>query len=252
MSLKMKALVALCAVACSSSLYAQELKVYGAGGPAPAFKAAVAQFEKDTGVKVAFVAGPTSAWIAAAKEDADVLFSGSENMMSDFAAALGPQVDPAQAEPLYMRPMVLVVRPGNPKHIGGFEDLFKPGVKVEVVNGSGLSGVWEDMAGRDGNIGHLRALRHNIVSYAKNSGEAKQIWSEHADIDVWLTWNIWQAGNQQLGEVVKIEPRYALFRDTGVVITQKGHAHPAAARLLDYLKSPSGAAFFEAKGWLTN
>lgn len=228
---------------------AEELHVYGPGGPAPAYKAAAAQFEARTGLQVKVVAGLTPSWIDAAKADGDVIFSGSEHMMTDFAMALGEQIQPADVEPLYIRPMAIIVRAGNPKHIHGFEDLMKPGVKLEVVNGSGLTGAWEDMAGRYGRMDHIRALRKNIAAYGKNSADAKQIWTDHPELDAWLTWTVWQSAYKQIGEVIPVDAKYALYRDTGVVLTQRGKANPVAAKFLAFLKSDEGAKIFVSSGW---
>ncbi|WP_295990231.1 substrate-binding domain-containing protein [Rugamonas sp.] len=245
-----KPLLLLLGAAAVGHAGAQELKVYGPGGPAPAFKAAAAKFEEQTGIKVKLVAGLTPTWIDAAKIDAEVVYSGSEHMMTEFAFVLGDQVKLADAEPLYVRPMTIVVRAGNPKKIHGFEDLMKPGVKLEVVNGSGLSGAWEDMAGRNGDIGQIRALRSNVAAYAKNSADAKQIWTERPELDAWLTWTAWQNAFSQVGDAIPVEPRYALYRDAGVVVTQRGRANPAAAQFVAFLKSDAGAQIFVAKGWL--
>ena len=40
--------------------------------------------------------------------------------MSDFAKALPGAFDLKEAEPLYLRPVAILVRPGNPKGIRGF------------------------------------------------------------------------------------------------------------------------------------
>jgi accessory colonization factor AcfC len=228
------------------------LNVYGAGGPAPAMKEAAATFQKKTGVAVSVTAGPTPAWIAKAREDADVIYSGSEDMMAAFVDAMGDQLTPAAPEPLYLRPMAMLVRPGNPAHIARFTDLLKPGIKVLVVNGSGQNGAWEDIAGRLGKIEQVKAFRSNIVAFARNSAEAKQTWTEHSDIDVWLVWNIWQVANPSLADAVPIEPKYAIYRDAGVAITRRGASAPASKQFVDFLKSKEGAAIFAKWGWKTN
>lgn len=69
-----------------------EIRVYGPGGPAPAMKEAAKAFEKKTGTPVVVTAGPTLEWIAHAKADADVIYSGSETMMTDFCASDGRQL----------------------------------------------------------------------------------------------------------------------------------------------------------------
>jgi accessory colonization factor AcfC len=185
------------------------------------------------------------------KNDADVIFSGSETMMSDFVTALSPQLTPASPQPLYLRPMAMLVRPGNPHHIERFSDLLKPGIKVLVVNGAGQNGVWEDVAGRTGDLNQVKALRSNIVAYAGNSAEARKSWMDQKDIDVWLIWSIWQVSNPTLADVVPIEAKYAIYRDAGVAITLRGDTNPASQQFVDFLKFAKGAAIFKKWGWLT-
>lgn len=226
------------------------LRVYGPGGPAPAMKEAAAAFEKKAGVKIEVTAGPTPQWIAKAKADADVIYSGSETMMSDFVQAMEGRIADAGVQPLYLRPLAMLVRPGNPKKVSGVRDLFAPGLKVLVVNGAGQNGVWEDMAARKGDIQSVRNLRRNIVAYAKNSAEARQTWIDKPDIDVWLIWNIWQVSNPTLADVVAIEPEYAIYRDAGVVLTQQGKEGTAGHRFIEFLLSHEGAAIFHKWGWI--
>lgn len=226
------------------------LQVYGPGGPAPAMKEAAAVFEKQAGIKVEVTAGPTPQWIEKAKSDADIIYSGSETMMTDFVVALEGRINEAEVLPLYLRPLSILVRPGNPKRITGVKDLLAPGVKVLVVNGAGQNGVWEDMAGRKGDINTVKRLRKNIVGYAPNSAEARQQWVEKPEIDVWLIWNIWQVANPTLADVVKIEPQYAIYRDTGVVLTTQGKTKDTARQFVDFLASPAGAKIFKKWGWI--
>ncbi len=58
-----------------------------------------AAFGAAHGITVEVTAGPTPAWIERAKADvdADVVFSGSETMMTDFVGAFGGQIDPVAA-----------------------------------------------------------------------------------------------------------------------------------------------------------
>ncbi|MHB1334064.1 MAG: substrate-binding domain-containing protein [Sulfuriferula sp.] len=235
----------------SAALAQDTLYVYGPGGPAPAMKEAAAAFEKETGTKVEVTAGPTPKWLDKAKNDADLIFSGSETMMTDFVYAMEDQLSHQQVTPLYLRPLSILVRPGNPRHIKGLKDILKPGIKVLVVNGAGQNGVWEDMAGRKGDIRTVTALRNNIVAYSKNSAEAKQTWIDNKDIDVWLIWNIWQVSNPQLADVVPIERDYVIYRDTGIAITKRAENKPSVKAFASFLESPAGAKIFARWGWET-
>lgn len=228
------------------------LNVYGPGGPAPAMKEAAKAFGALHNVEVNVTAGPTSQWADKAKQDADVIFSGAENMMSDFAKALPGAFDLKEAEPLYLRPSAILVRPGNPKHIRGFRDLLAPGIKVMAVAGAGQTGLWEDVAGRTGDITVLRAFRKNLLlPEAANSAEARQRWTQEPDIDVWLIWNIWQVSNPDLAQLVEMDEPFRIFRDAGIVVTRRGGSQSRAKAFVDYLKSPAGQAIFAKWGWKT-
>lgn len=248
----MRALALCSALAASPAALAQEtLYAYGPGGPAPAMKEAAAAFEKSAGVKVEVTAGPTPKWLDQAKARADLVFSGSETMMTDFVQAMDGQLAHTKITPLYLRPLAMLVRPGNPKRIGHVKSLFEPGLKVLVVNGAGQNGVWEDMAGRKGDIATVAALRKNIVAYARNSAEAKQIWIDNPDIDVWLIWNIWQVANPQLADALPIAPDYAIYRDSAIAVTTRAQDKASAQAFVDFLQSPAGAKIFAKWGWIT-
>ena len=228
----------------------QTLNVYGPGGPAPAMKEAAKSFGAMHKVEVNVTAGPTPQWADKAKQDADVVFSGAENMMSDFAKALPGAFDLKEAEPLYLRPVAILVRPGNPKHIQGFRDLLTPGIKVMAVAGAGQTGLWEDVAGRTGEIALVRAFRKNLLlPEAPNSAEARQRWTQQPDIDAWLIWNIWQVSNPDLAQLVEMDEPFRIYRDVGIVVTRRGAAEPQAKAFVDYLKSSAGQAIFEKWGW---
>jgi accessory colonization factor AcfC len=228
------------------------IHVYGPGGPAPAMKEAARAYGQAHQLVVEVTAGPTPMWVDKARADADVVFSGAENMMSDYAKALPGAFDLREAEPLYLRPAAILVRPGNPKGIKGFRDLLAPGVKVLPVAGAGQVGLWEDVAGRTGDIDMVRSLRKNIIlPEAANSAAAKDQWVAQKDIDAWLIWNIWQVSNPALAQVVPLDEPFRIYRDVGVVLTSRGKTEPQARGFVEYLESPAGAAIFARWGWST-
>jgi accessory colonization factor AcfC len=229
--------------------HAETLRIYGPGGPAPAVKELAKAFAKEKGIEVVVTAGPTPAWLEQAKGDAHLIFSGSENMMSSFITAFAGQIDESTVEPLYLRPSAILVRKGNPKSIKGLRDLTKPGMKIMVTEGAGQVGMWEDAAGRSGDIGLLKGFRGNIVAFAPNSGMARKRWGEQADIDAWLIWTHWQINDSAVADMVAVEPELTIWRATDIAVTARGHETKAAAQFVAYLKSDLGEQVFKRQGW---
>jgi accessory colonization factor AcfC len=232
-------------------VHAQDvIRAYAPGGPLPAMREAAEVFSKANGVTVEVTAGPTPQWLPKAKADADVIFSGAEYMMTDFIKAMEGRIDESTVASLYLRPVAILVRPGNPKGIKGFEDLLAPGVKILVVQGAGQTGLWEDVAGRKGSIQTVRVFRKNIAVYAGNSAEARKAWVDTKDLDAWLIWNIWQVANKDLADVVPIKEEYQVYRDAGIALTQQGKTKAAARQFVEFVQSSEGAKIFAKWGWM--
>jgi accessory colonization factor AcfC len=225
------------------------INVYGPGGPAPAMHEAAKQFKNKTGIEVNITAGPAPQWTEKAKLDADIFYSGSEAMMSDFELKFSEQIIKDSIEPIYLRPAAILVRKGNPKNIKGFKDLAKPNTKVLVTHGAGQVGMWEDIAGRTGNIQLTKSFRKNIAMYAPNTGVAKKNWEENSSYDAWLVFNIWGVSNPDIGQIIPIEPQLVIYRDTGVALTQRSLKNLEAKSFIEFLKSQQGNTIFKKFGW---
>lgn len=245
----------------ASPMAGDSIFVYGPGGPLPAMTEAAAAFERRSGTVVRVTGGPAPMWVAEARRKADVIFSGAEHMMTDFVTQLrdtaaaaddnGGRIDESSIVPLYLRPAAILVRPGNPKHVRRFEDLLRPGIKVLVVQGAGQTGLWEDVAGRTGDIAVVRAFRRNIGGVAANSGAAKQTWTGDSTYDAWLIWNVWQVANLKIADLVALAEPWRVYRDAGVALTAKGRVREPARDFVAFLQSAAGARIFARWGWVT-
>jgi accessory colonization factor AcfC len=235
-----------------SDCSANVLHVYGPGGPLPAMKEAAATFSKMRCVQVVISAGPIDKWAKDAQLNADLIFSGSEEMMSDFQRALRGSIDPATIRPLYLRKAAILVRPGNPMRISGLEDLLKPGHHILVVQGAGQLSLWEDVVGRKGDINSVARFRTNIATVAANSADARTDWIGNKSLDAWLIWNIWQVANPSLAEIVPIDQDHQIYRDCAIALTSQGEKRSEAGAFVDFLQSPQGEEIFVKWGWNAN
>ena len=221
------------------------LRLYGAVGPSPAIEEAAMLFMTRNEATVKVISGPRHMWRDKAAVDADLMFSSADFMMSDYVRSMDLQLDESSVTPLYLRPSAILVRLGNPKQIGDFPDLVRPGVNVMVVNSAGHTGLWEDMAGKLEDIRTIRALRKNIVLYAADGDEAVKMWGVRDDIDAWITWNTWHMPLRGRAQVVVPSRTYRVLRQCSVALTARGKAKPLAAKFMEFLASPETAAIFD-------
>jgi accessory colonization factor AcfC len=227
-----------------------KIRAYGPGGPAPAMREAAKVFGDRKGVEVEINAGPTPTWKEKALKDADLIFSGSEYMMTDFVRRdLPGLIDVSTIRSLYLRPSAILVRPGNPRQIRGVRDLAKPGIKVLVVEGAGQVGMWEDVAGRTGDVRLVDGVRRNIASFATNSAEAKKLWNGDSSYDAWLIWTIWQK-EDLAADLVAIEKENTIYRSCGIAAASQSIQKAIAGEFCDFLQSEEARQIFVKWGWL--
>jgi accessory colonization factor AcfC len=215
--------------------------------------AAAAAFRAASGVPVEIIAGPTSQWAERVPGEADLLYSGAEYMMDEFVVRWRDVVDPATRRTLFLRPSVLLVRKGNPRGYAGLRDLLaRPPAEARILatGGAGQVALWEDVAGRSGEIALVRAMRERIVTVAPNTGTAQREWRERPDAhDVWLVWSHWQIAAPEHADIVEIEETFRIWRAAGAVLTRRGGARPEVQRFDAFLAGPEGASAFARFGW---
>ena len=227
------------------------VRLYGAGGPDTAFKKVAEVCEKETGIKIEVVGGPESTWSKQAQADADILWGTAEE---DVTALLETYKDFAWEDvvPIYIRPTIIAVKKGNPKHIRGFDDLLKKGMKIVVTEGAGVAntsgtGTWEDVAGREGRLEDIERFRKNIVGFGKGSGPSYKMFVDK-DADAWITWPDWPITHPDKAEIVQLSPDRTIWRDINVVLAHD--ADPQAKEFLKFLTSDRGAAIMKTEGWV--
>ena len=227
------------------------VKLYGAGGPHTAFRKVAAVWETKTGNKVEIIAGPESLWSASAQKDADILWGTSEQSMTAFLETYKTFTS-KQIEPIYIRPTVIAVKKGNPKHIKGFDDLLENGMKIIVTEGAGVyntsgTGAWEDVAGRLGKLGDVAKFRRNIVSFSKGSGASFRAFKS-MDADAWITWPNWPTTKSDVLQMIAISPERTIWRDVNLALSPD--ADPQAKAFLEFLITPQAQKIMATEGWV--
>lgn len=226
-----------------------KVRVFGPGGPAPAMREAAQRFEERSGIDVEVVSGPTSQWIERARIESDLIYSGSDTMMTDFVRAMPDALSQSDVAPLYDRPAAILVRKGNPLRIRGFRDLVRGDVDVMVVEGAGQNGLWEDLASRAGGIGFLQKLRPRIKHYAATSAAAREAWTTQPGIDAWIIWNIWQVANPAIADQVPIERDIALYRSMAIAPTRTTRSPADTRAFATFLRGAEAGRIFRRHGW---
>ncbi|WP_394137916.1 extracellular solute-binding protein [Cytobacillus oceanisediminis] len=222
------------------------IRVYGPGGPLGPIKEAAEHFSAETGIKVEVTAGPESNWIGQAKQDADIIFGGSEYMLQDFIFNHPEMIDTKSRTELYPRAAGILVRKGNPKKIESLEDLTKKGVKIIDVNGAGQLGLWEDLAGRKGLI---EGISQNINISVKSSAEAIQQWKSKSSLDAWITYESWHYRLQDVTDLVELPEEEKLYRGTPIALTKITDQKKEAQQFIDYLRTEESHQIFQKWGW---
>ncbi|MGZ9586585.1 extracellular solute-binding protein [Paenibacillus marinisediminis] len=222
------------------------IRVYGPGGPLGPIKEAAEHFSAETGIKVEVTAGPEGKWIDQAKQDADIIFGGSEYNLQDFIFNHPDMIDTKSRTELYSRAAGILVRKGNPKKIESLEDLTKKGVKIIDVNGAGQLGLWEDMAGRKGLI---EGISQNIDLSVKSSAEAIERWKSNSSLDAWITYESWHYRLQDVTELVELPEAEKLYRGTPIALTNFTDQKKESQQFIDYLRTEESHQIFQKWGW---
>ncbi|MFK2824818.1 extracellular solute-binding protein [Bacillus sp. B190/17] len=222
------------------------VKVYGPGGPLGPMKEAAEQFTKETGIKVEVIAGPEEKWIGQAKQEADIIYGGSEYMLTSFINSHPNMIDEKTRTDLYMRAAGILVRKGNPKNIQSLEDLTNNGVKIIDVNGAGQLGLWEDLAGRKGLI---PGIERNIAKSVKTSAEAIELWKANAKYDAWITYESWHYRLSDVTDLVQLPEQDKLYRGTPISMTNQSDNKKEARQFIEYLKTEKAHQVFKKWGW---
>ena len=156
--------------------------------------------------------------------------------------------------------VVFVVRDGNPKHIKGWGDLVKPGLKVITPNPFTSGGArWNVMAAygalrRQGKsdkqaIQYLHRLFRHVPVQPASAREALQVFAQGQG-DVLLTYENDAIYAEKKGVHTQYQiPRATLLIETPAALTKTGLKKPAAKAFYKYLWSATAQKAFADQGY---
>ncbi|WP_228265972.1 sulfate ABC transporter substrate-binding protein [Microlunatus elymi] len=154
--------------------------------------------------------------------------------------------------------VVMVVRPGNPQHITGWDDLVKPGIKIVTPNPSSSgSARWNILAAYQQVItsggskadaeAYLKKFFKNVQSLPTSGREATNAFLK-GDADVLLSYENEAILARQSGEKLDyLVPSSTLLIETPGAVTKKANAK--ATDFLHYVLSPAGQAIYQQYGF---
>ena len=227
------------------------IRLYGACGPQNALRQVADAWERSNKIRVKIICGPEPSWSQQAQLDADIIWGTSEQSMTAFLQSF-PSFSAGDVIPIYLRPAIIAVKTGNPRRIQRFEDLLRPGIRIVVTEGSGVAntsgtGLWEDLAGRLGNLEDVKRFRRNIVDFSTGSGASFKAFQK-LDADAWITWPEWAVDNPKVLQAIPISRDRSIWRDLN--IARSGSADPQAESFLRFLVSDEAQKLMRRAGYV--
>jgi sulfate transport system substrate-binding protein len=155
--------------------------------------------------------------------------------------------------------VVMVVRPGNPKHITGWDDLIKPGVDVITPNPSTSgSARWNILAGygaqlKEGKspaqaLDYLNTLLTKNVSVQDSSASAALQTFTSGKGDVLLDYESDAMAAQKAGDKIQIVyPKQTILIETPIAATSKANA--AAQKFVNWQWTSAGQKIWGEQGY---
>jgi sulfate/thiosulfate-binding protein len=154
--------------------------------------------------------------------------------------------------------VVIAVRKGNPKHITGWDDIVKPGVKIVSPDpGSSGSAKWNLLAafahgyinggGEAGGEAYLEKFAANLVSKPSSGSNATQTFLAGTG-DVLISYENEAISARQKGQSLDyVVPDDSFLIENPAAVTKKGSQ--AAKDFLSFIESSAGQQVFASKGY---
>jgi sulfate transport system substrate-binding protein len=242
-----------------------KINLVGYSVPKPAYDALQAAFVKTSAGKgVTFSdsyrpSGSQSKAVAAGQPADYVAFSTGSDMSKLVPSHVAASWDAGKNKGIVSDTVVvLVVRKGNPKHITGWDDLARPGVKIVTPDpASSGSAKWNILAAYEHVISqggtaaqaaaYLKTFFKNAVSKPASGADAMTTFLGGTG-DVLVSYESEAINARQQGKAVDyIVPKQSVLIETPGAVTKSAPA--VAKKFLDFVESAQGQKIFAAHGF---
>jgi len=219
---------------------------------------------KGIGFKTSFAASGAQSRAVAAGQPADVVaFSTAPDITRLVQAGL---VAPNWADGptkgiVNDSTVVMIVRPGNPKHITGWDDLIKPGVKVVTPNpATSGSARWNIMAAYGSELKEGKSpsqalqylatlLEKNTVTQPDSGSDALQAFVSGQG-DVLLDYESDAIAAKRAGDKIQIVyPKTSILIQTPIAVIKKSSHLTQANAYVKWLLSPTAQKLWAQQGY---
>ena len=262
--------LAVLASACSTSTNAAStsgsLNLVAYSTPQKVYEALIPQFNataagKGVGFKQSYGPSGSQSRAVLAGQPADVVEFSLEPDMTKLvdAGLVGSDWNSGQYKGMVTDSVVvLVVRKGNPKHITGWDDLVKPGIKVVTPNVfSSGSAKWNLMAAYGAQIKQgktpaqaldfVHQMLKNTVSQPESGSKATEAFVSGTG-DVLISYENEAIKAQQAGEDIDyVTPDQTILIENPIAVTK--NASPAAKKFVDFLYTDEAQKTFAKNGY---
>lgn len=257
--------------ACSSSgggggSDANTIRIVAFSVPEPAYTALQSAFQQTpagNGVKFSSSYGPSGSQATAVTEGqakADYvgfsLAPDMDKLVPDFVSA---DWDKGRTKGIVSSSVVVIcVRKGNPKHITGWDDLIKPGVKIVTPDpATSGSAKWNLLAAYEHTISegksasdaesYLTSFFKNVVSKPDSGSDAMSTFTAGTG-DVLISYENEAIHARQTGaDIDYIVPQQTMLIQNPGAVTKD--APPVATKFLQFAESAQGQKIFASKGF---
>jgi molybdate transport system substrate-binding protein len=155
----------------------------------------------------------------------------------------------AEERPVVYFLPVIIVQEGNPKNIGGLEDLTRPGLRVAIGDPEALAvgPVTQHILKR---AGVLEGVERNVTMKAGCIPELANAVSMRA-ADAAIVWDAVAAQHARHVDVVPIKPEHNEVAEVLVATLTCSKQPEEARKLMDFIASEESAAVFHKRGFGT-